>query len=107
MAIASKIADNQVVVIDDLKFAAPKTKEMAAILNALNLQNKTVLITTAALDANTYKSARNLQGVEVSSAADLNALSILKPHRMLVTKAALDGIKERAKPKTEAAPAAK
>jgi large subunit ribosomal protein L4 len=91
------------VVIDDLSFATPKTKEFAGILKALNLTGKTVLVTTAALDVNTYKSARNIEGVTVAPAAELNALNVLKPRRLLVTKAALDGIKERAKPKAVAA----
>jgi large subunit ribosomal protein L4 len=96
MAIASRIRDNEIVIIDDLGFAAPKTKEMAAILNALKLSGLTTLITTAAIDANVYRSSRNIEGVSVAPVADLNALSVLKPKRLLVTKAALDEIKARA-----------
>jgi large subunit ribosomal protein L4 len=103
MAIASKINDNQVVVIDDLSFATPKTKEFAGILKALNMAGERILVATAALDVNTYKSARNIEGVTVSPATELNALNVLAPKRLLVTKAAMDGIKERAKPKAAAA----
>ncbi|MDP6717065.1 MAG: 50S ribosomal protein L4, partial [Pirellulaceae bacterium] len=46
-------------------------------------------------DANVHKSARNIQKVSVSPVSDLNALAVLSPRRMLVTKAALDVIKER------------
>ncbi len=96
MAIASKIADQQVVVIDDLSFAAPATREMAGILQALGLGGVSTLVTTAALDVNVYKSARNIPRVSVAPVSDLNALSVLAPRRMLVTKAALDSIKDRA-----------
>lgn len=96
MAIASRIRDNEIVVIDDLGFAAPKTKEMAAILKALNLGGLSTLVTTAAMDSNVYRSSRNIEGVTVSPVADLNALAVLKPKRLLVTKAALDEIKSRA-----------
>ena len=96
MAIASKIRDNELMVIDDLSFGAPKTKEMATVLKALGLQGVSTLITTDTLDDNVYKSARNIERVEVSPVADLNALSVLTPTRMLVTKSALDRIKERA-----------
>ena len=96
MAIASKIADQQVVVIDELSLPAPATREMAGILQALGLRGVSTLVTTATLDANVYKSARNIPRVSVAPVSDLNALSFLAPRRMLVTKAALDSIKQRA-----------
>lgn len=98
MAIASKLQDGQLVVVNDLAFKAPKTKEMAAILKALNLTSST-LVTTAAADANVYKSARNIDKVTVSPVSELNALAVLAPKKMLVTKAALDAIREKAKAK--------
>ena len=97
MAIASKLQDEQVVVIDELSFDEPKTKDMAAILKALGIAGQSTLVATAEHDANVYKSARNIAKVSVSPVSDLNALAVLKPRRMLATKAALDAIKERAK----------
>ncbi|WP_153556925.1 50S ribosomal protein L4 [Roseimaritima sediminicola] len=94
MAIASKIADGQVVVIDKLEFSEPKTKQMASVLKALGLDDKTTLVTTAGLDGMVYRSARNIQGVNVSPVRDLNALTVLKPRRLLVTREALDKIKD-------------
>jgi len=96
MAIASKIKDNELVVIDDLAFTAPKTKEMASILKALGLGGTTTLITTAVADANVYKSGRNIEKVTISPVSELNALAILQPRRMLVTRAALDAIRQKA-----------
>lgn len=96
MAIASKIRDKQVVVIDELAFGEPRTRDMAAILKALQLGGKSTLVTTESHDVNVYKSARNIDRVAVSPVSDLNALCVLKSHRMLVTKAALDAIKQRA-----------
>ena len=96
MAIASKIRDEELVVIDELQFEEPKTKDMAGILVALGLGGVTTLVTTEAHDVNVYKSARNIDRVTVSPASDLNALSVLAPRRMLVTKAALDSIRQRA-----------
>ncbi len=99
MAIAKRIASEDMVVIDELSFAGPKTKEMAAVLKALKLDGKSTLVTTAALDQNVYKSARNIDRVTVSPVADLNALAILVPKKMLVTKAALDAIAAAAQKK--------
>jgi len=97
MAIARKLQSQDVVVIDELAFAEPRTKDMAGILNALKLVGTTTLVTTAALDQNVYKSARNIDKVTVSPVSDLNALAVLQPRKMLVTRAALDAIKDRAK----------
>lgn len=96
MAIAGKIQSDQVVIVDELAFDAPKTKEMAQVLKALKLTGKSTLVTTDTHDANVYKSARNIARVTVSPAGDLNALSVLQPQRMLVTKAAMDSIKSKA-----------
>ncbi len=97
MALASKIRDEQVTVIDDLKFDAPKTRDMARIIKALGCHEGTLLVATAAHDANLYKSVRNIADVEVSPVADLNAWSVLRPRRLLVTRMALDRIKDQAK----------
>lgn len=96
MAMAGKIMGNQVLVIDELSMETPKTSQVAGLLKALQLEGKTALITTAEHDPVVYKSARNISGVAVLRASDLNALAILKPHRMLITRAALDQIKEKA-----------
>jgi large subunit ribosomal protein L4 len=100
MAIASKIKDEQVVVVDELAFSEPKTKDMAGLLKALGLSGVSTLVTTAESDINVYKSARNLERVWVSPVSDLNALCVLRPRRMLVTRAALDAIRQRASGKS-------
>ncbi len=96
MAVASKIQDEQVVVIDELGFDAPATKDMAEILSNLGLGGSSALIATESYDVNVYKSARNIGRVSVSPVSDLNALAVLQPSKLLVTKAALDAIKKRA-----------
>jgi len=95
MAVASKIRDAQLVVIDDLSFSAPRTKEMNSILKALKLSDVSTLVTTAAVDRNVYKSGRNIKGIQVLPVAELNALAVLTPRRMLVTKAALDALRKQ------------
>lgn len=105
MAVASKLRDNQLLVIDDLSLPAPKTKDMAAILKALGCHGTSLLVTTVAHDNNVYKSARNIAGVSVSAVEGLNAHCVLTPRKMLVTKSALDTIRERsAKPSREEGP---
>ncbi len=95
MALASKIAGEQLVVIEELAFEQPSTREMAAVLKVLPGGGESTLVVTAEHDVNVYRSARNIQQVSVSPVADLNALAILSPRRLVVAKAALDVIKER------------
>jgi large subunit ribosomal protein L4 len=107
MALAAKVRDDELIVIDDLSLAAPRTKDMAAILKYLDHpKGQSLLVTTAKSDANVYRSARNIAGVSVSPAGDLSALSILSSRKMLVTKAALDDLVAAAKKNSRAAEAA-
>ncbi len=96
MAIASKIQDDQITLIDKLEFSEPKTREMMGVLKHLGCQGESLLIATAGYAPNVYKSARNIQKVAVQPAADLNALSILSARRLVITTEALDQIKQRA-----------
>jgi large subunit ribosomal protein L4 len=99
MAILSKFRDNEAVIVDELSLAEPKTKEMAGILKSLKLGDTTCLIGTAQLDPNVYKSARNIEGVEVMPAAQFNCYTVLKQKRLVLTRAALDELR---KPKAAA-----
>ncbi len=99
MALASRLADEEVTLIDQLSFEQPKTREAAAILKALKLAGQSVLVAVPGYDVNVYKSLRNLDGVSVAPVAELNALSVLSPKRLLMTTSALDAMRERtAKP---------
>jgi large subunit ribosomal protein L4 len=98
MALAAKVRDDELMVIDELALAEPRTKDMVAILKHLDhKQGDSLLVTTEKHDTNVFRSARNIAGVSVSPAGDLNALSVLSSRRLLVTKAALDALVESAK----------
>jgi large subunit ribosomal protein L4 len=95
MAILSKFQDQEALVVDDLNLAEPKTKQMAAILKALKLQGLTCLVGTAGLDNKVFRSARNIEGVEVSPTTQFNAYAVLRPKRLLLTKAALEELRKK------------
>lgn len=95
MALAAKLRDDEVTLIDDLKFDSPKTKDMAAILKALNISGDSLLVATAQHDVNVFKSARNIERVSVSPVDGLNALVLLQPKRVLMTKAALEAVRAK------------
>ena len=99
MALASKVQDDQLIIIDSLDFNEPRTKDMAAILQNIGCDSGSLMIATAQYDQNVYKSARNLDQVSVLPAGELNALSILSSRSMLITKPALDALKQSASEK--------
>ena len=101
MAILSKFQDNEVVIIDDLKLEAIKTKEVATILKALKIEGLTCLLGTADADPTLYRSARNIAGMEVMPTSQFNTYAVLRPKRLLLTRAALEALR---KPATQKQP---
>jgi large subunit ribosomal protein L4 len=96
MAILAKMQDGEVVVVDDFGIDAPKTKEMAGVLKALKLGETTCLIGTAGAQPAIFKSGRNIRGVQVLPAAEFNAYAVLRPKRVVLTKAALEDLRKGA-----------
>jgi large subunit ribosomal protein L4 len=101
MAILSRLQDNETVVIDELKLPEIKTKTIADALKALQIGDKSCLIGLAKSDidenATIYKSARNIRAMTVLPASQLNAYQVLKPKRLILTKAALQELCTNAK----------
>lgn len=95
MAIAAKISAGSVVVVDRFAMSAPKTKTLALAFKAIGLDGVTKTFATSGLDKNLYLSGRNIEGLTVSPVSDLNALTILRPKKLVVTKDALDWLKSR------------
>lgn len=86
-AILAKLQSGSVVVVDELAFEAPKTKEFVTVLKNLNIE-RSCLVTVSQLDKNLYKSARNIPKVLIQPVADLNAGDICNTQKMLFTKQA-------------------
>lgn len=99
MALAARLADDEVKLVDRLTVDAPKTAVVARMLGALGLGEQTVLLAADTHDANVWKSARNIAGVSVSPVAELNAWSILRPKSIVMTTAAIDAFRAGAKAK--------
>lgn len=82
-AILTKAKDGQLHVVKGLDFDAPKTKAMVNLLNGHGIQFDTTLVATDGLKRNVYLSGRNVPGVSVAPAAEINARDILT-HKFLV-----------------------
>ena len=107
MALAARIADDEVRLVDSLSLPAPKTSTVSALLGALGVGGRTVLVAPDKHDDNLWKSARNIEGVSVSPVGDLNAWTILRPRAIVMTTAAIDAfraaVKAKAKPEVSSA----
>jgi large subunit ribosomal protein L4 len=87
-ALYTKFADGEVCIADGWPTERPNTKEAVAILSALEL-DRSVLVVTGDHDRNLYLSLRNVPQVDVSTFADLNALSVLTRRNLVLTSSAM------------------
>ena len=92
-ALSAKAAAGEIIVIDSLVMNEIKTKTFQAFLNAVQAGNKAMVI-TASPDANVYKSARNIPGVNPTFANVINVYDILNADKLVLDKAALAKIEE-------------
>ena len=92
-ALSSKVAENEIIVVDELKFDAPKTKDMINFLKAVNAEKKALII-TAEKDENVVKSASNIPGVRTALATTMNVYEIVNHTSFIVTEEAVKLIEE-------------
>jgi large subunit ribosomal protein L4 len=84
-AVLEKLLNNNVVVVDELKMAKPKTSEFAGLLGNLKIE-RGCLVMTSEQDVNVYRSARNLQKVSVMPVSQINAWDVCVHNKLLFTK---------------------
>ena len=92
-ALSSKVADNQMVVIDNIATEEYKTKNIAAMLKAVGAEKK-ALIVLPELDKKVIASAANIPGVKTAQVNTLNVYDILNADMFIVTKGAVSKIEE-------------
>ena len=92
-ALSAKVLDKEIIVLDELKFDAPKTKDMVETLANIGAAKK-ALIVTAEKDENVIKSAANIQGVRTAFVGTMNVYDIVNYTSFIVTKEAVEKIEE-------------
>jgi len=92
-ALSTKVADENLVVVDNIKTEEFKTKTMVEMLKALNVQGK-ALIVTAEADAKVVKSANNIPGVKTATVNTLCVYDILNYDKFIVSSDAVKKIEE-------------
>jgi len=86
--LSAKVSDQELIILEQLKFEQPKTKEMVRILAALGM-DYSVLIVTSEPEESVVKSARNLPGIKTMPASLLNVIDVFSYKKLLMTVAAV------------------
>jgi len=92
-ALTSKVLNNEIIVIDEIKFDAPKTKEMVKFLNNIKADKKALIVMGDKCE-NTIKSARNIPNVQTTLVNTLNVYDILKYNSFIITEDAVRKVEE-------------
>ena len=92
-ALTAKLDSKRLLVLDELKMAEPRTKEIVRMLENFQVRG-TVLLVTGGSDLNVYKSGRNIPGVTTTVAHQINVLDLLSHETLILTKEAVARIEE-------------
>jgi large subunit ribosomal protein L4 len=87
-ALSHKAKDNAIVIVEDLKMDAPKTKSFATMLGSLNLADKKTIFITPEFDEVVYASARNIPSVLATVLADVNTYDLMNADVLLLSESA-------------------
>jgi large subunit ribosomal protein L4 len=97
-AILAKVLSNNLKLLENLAITAPKTKEVAKVLKALNA-DRSVLLALDTGDKTTYRAARNIARTVTKPALEVSAYDVLSKRTMIITKSGLDSVLKAAKKK--------
>jgi len=89
-ALSYKASTNNIIVLEDFSFEAPKTKEIIKLGNNLNITNKKSVFVLSEQNNNIYLSTRNVYGVEVVIASELSTYRIMKASTLILVESAVD-----------------
>jgi len=92
-AIAQKFANGEIIVLDNVAFEAPKTKEMVTIMNNIGAVRKPLLV-TAEYNENVFLAGRNVAGLINLDVEGMNVLDVVNAHKLVITKDAVTKIEE-------------
>jgi large subunit ribosomal protein L4 len=91
-ALSYKAVNNQIIIIEDINFDTPKTKNFKTILQNFELNTKKILLILPETNANVVLSARNLREVGVLNATSINTYDILNAKTMFICESSIPGI---------------
>ena len=93
-ALSMKVANESIIVVENLVMETPKTQTFSKMLVDLGINNKKSLVVVGDYDKNVYLSSRNLQGSNVVKASELNTYVIMNSKSVVLTEASVEKIVE-------------
>jgi large subunit ribosomal protein L4 len=93
-ALTYKARSNEIIVLEDFSFEAPKTKDFVAIQNNLKISDKKSLIVLSEANKNVYLSSRNLQNVEIVIASELSTYKIMRAQKIILVESSVTKVEE-------------
>jgi large subunit ribosomal protein L4 len=93
-ALSERLKSGDVIVVDDLKLQAPKTKEFLALLEALKVEG-TALVVSAAADQNLQLASRNIPYIWLTTSEQLNTYDVLRPDKLVFARSAFEKVEDR------------
>lgn len=93
-ALTYKAKEDSILVLDNLSFKTPKTKDFISVLKNLKIDGDKSLFVTSEKDQNTFLSSRNLKNAKVITADKLNTYDILYSHKLIISENAFDQIEK-------------
>jgi large subunit ribosomal protein L4 len=94
-ALSERLQANEVVVVDGLKLASPKTREFTGVLAALQVDAGTTLVVSEGSDKNLTLAARNLPNVFLTTSEGLNTYEVLRADKLVFTRSAFEQVQAR------------
>jgi large subunit ribosomal protein L4 len=94
-ALSERLKLGDVVVVEDLKLASPKTKDFVKVIDALELTGTTLVVSCGEENKNLTLAARNISFVDVTTSDSLNTYDVLRPDKLLFTKSAFEKVEAR------------
>jgi large subunit ribosomal protein L4 len=91
-ALTVKAQDNQIKIVEDFVFETPKTKNFINLAKNLKLEGEKMLLVSASQNKNVSLSARNVPGVNIINASDINTYALLNNNAIILTESGLDVI---------------
>ncbi len=91
-ALSYKVQDNDITIVEDFNFEAPKTKSFIEILKSLALSDKKILMVLGKSDRNIVLSGRNLPKTKVTSASDINTYDLLNAEKLILCEGSIEVI---------------
>lgn len=92
-AFSAKVADNEFIAVDAINFDEIKTKNAVKFLNDIGANGRALIITKDK-NENVYKSARNIEGVQVATVDTISTYAILKAGKLVLSKDAIEKLEE-------------